>query len=205
VRTRRTTDTEEKAASMASYGTSDFKKGLKVQLEGEPYLMIDLEFMKPGKGQAVYRVRLKGLISGRVLDKSYRSGDSLESADVQERSMQYLYKDADHFHFMDGESFEQYQLTADQVGDAAKWLIDEMQVDVVFWDGNPITVTAPNHVDLEVTYTEPGAKGNSTGNVQKPATVQTDAEVMVPTFINLGDIIRIDTRTGLYVERVTKS
>lgn len=189
---------------MASYSTSDFKKGLKVQLEGEPYLMIDMDFMKPGKGQAVYRVKLKGLVSGRVLDKSYRSGDSLESADVEEKGMQFLYKDAEHFHFMDGESFEQYEVAEDKVGDAAKWLVDEMQVDVVFWDGNPITVTAPHHVDLTVTYTEPGAKGNSTGNVQKPATVQTGAEIMVPTFINLNDTVRIDTRTGLYIERVSK-
>lgn len=190
---------------MASYSTSDFKKGLKVQLDGEPYLIIDLDFMKPGKGQAVYRIKVKNLVSGRVLDKSYRSGDSLEAADIEERSMQFLYKDAAHFHFMDGENYEQFELTPDQVGDAAKWLVDEMPVEVVFWDANPITCTPPFHVDLKVTYTEPGAKGNSTGNVQKPATVKTGAELMVPTFINLDDIVRIDTRTGEYVERVSKS
>lgn len=190
---------------MASYGTSDFKKGLKVQLDGEPYLIIDLDFMKPGKGQAVYRIKVKNLISGRVLDKSYRSGDSIESADVEERTMQFLYKDGNNYHFMDGESFEQFELTPEQVGDAGKWLVDEMQCEVVFYNGSPITCAAPFHVDLQVTYTEPGAKGNSTGNVQKPATVSTGAELMVPVFINLDDIVRIDTRTGEYVERVSKS
>lgn len=189
---------------MASYGTSDFKKGLKVLLDNEPYLIIDLEFMKPGKGQAVYRIRVKNLINGRVLDKSYRSGDSIEGADIEERTMQFLYKDATHFHFMDGESFEQVELTSEQVGDSSKWLVDEMNCDVVMWNGSPITCQPPNHVDLEVTYTEPGAKGNSTGNVQKPATVSTGAELMVPVFINQGDTVRIDTRTGEYVERVSK-
>ncbi|MFK7739963.1 MAG: elongation factor P [Planctomycetota bacterium] len=189
---------------MASYNTSDFKKGLKVQIENEPYLMVDLDFMKPGKGQAVYRVRLKSLTSGRVVDKSYRSGDSLEAADVEERKMQFLYKDPTGFHFMDNETYEQFQLTPDQVGDAANYLIDEMEVDVVSWNGSPITVTPPHHVELTVTYTEPGAKGNSTGNVQKPATTQTGAEIMVPTFINLNDVVRVDTRTGDYIERVSK-
>ena len=189
---------------MASYGTSDFKKGLKVLLDNEPYLIIDLDFMKPGKGQAVYRIKVKNLINGRVLDKSYRSGDSVEGADIEERSMQFLYKDATHFHFMDGESYEQIELTGDQVGDSAQWLVDEMMCEVVCWNGSPITCEPPNHVDLKVTYTEPGAKGNSTGNVQKPATVETGAELMVPIVINNDDVVRVDTRTGEYVERVSK-
>lgn len=190
---------------MPSYNTSEFRKGLKVQLEGEPFLMVEMDFMKPGKGQAVYRCKLKSLITGRVIDKSYRSGDSIEAADVTEQKAQYLYKDGAHFHFMDPESFEQYELTAEQVSDAAKWLIEEMVCDVVFWNGSAISVTPPNFVDLKVTYTEPGARGNSTGNVQKPATLETDAEINVPIFINLNDVVRIDTRTGQYVERVTKS
>ncbi len=190
---------------MATYNTSDFRKGLKVQLDGEPYLMIEMEFMKPGKGQAVYRAKLKNLISGRILDRSYRSGETLEATDIEERSVQYLYQDGTYFHFMDPESFEQYELTHEQIGDIAKWLVEEMAVEVVFWNGSEISVTPPFHVELKVTYTEPGAKGNSTGNVQKPATVQTGAEISVPTFINVDDIIRIDTRTGDYIERVTKS
>lgn len=190
---------------MASYSTSDFRKGLKVQIEGEPYLMVEMEFMKPGKGQAVYRAKLKGLVSGRMLDRSYRSGETLESADIDERSVQYLYQDGTYYHFMDPKSFEQYELTSEQMGDAAKWLTEEMEVEVVFWDGNAIAVTPPPHVELKITYTEPGAKGNSTGNVQKPATVSTGVEIAVPTFINVDDVVRIDTRTGEYIERVSKS
>ena len=183
-------------ASMATYTTSDFRKGLKVQLDGEPYLMIDMEFMKPGKGQAVYRAKLRNLISGRILDRSYRSGESLEAADIEEGTVQYLYQDGTHFHFMDPDSFEQYALTHDQLSDVSKWLVEEMECEVVFWNGSAITITPPLHVELKVTYTEPGARGNSTGNVLKPATVQTGAEINVPNFINLDDIVRIDTRTG---------
>lgn len=190
---------------MASYNTSDFRKGLKVQLENEPYLIIDMEFMKPGKGQAVYKCKFRNLLTGRVLDKNYRSGDSVEAADVSEASVQYLYKDGTHWHFMDPESYEQYELTKDQIGDVAQFLIDEAKCDVVFWNGSAISVTPPAHVDLTVTYTEPGARGNSTGNVLKPATLHTGAEINVPIFINVDDVVRIDTRTGEYVERVSKS
>lgn len=190
---------------MPTYNPGQFKKGLKVQLDGEPYLMIDMEFMKPGKGQAVYRVKLKNLLSGRIIDRSYRSNESLEATDVEEFSVNYLYKDANGFHFMHPETFEQYELTAEQVGDVANWLVDEMTVDIMFWNGSAIAVTPPAHVELEVTYTEPGAKGNSTGNVQKPATVDTGVELNVPIFINVGDRIRVDTRTGEYIERVSKS
>lgn len=190
---------------MATYTTSDLKKGLRVQLDGEPYVMIEMEFTKPGKGQAVYKCKCKNLLTGRVLDRSYRSGDSVEAADVTEGSMQFLYQDGTHFHFMDPESFDQFELTKDQVGDAAPWLVEEMVCDVVFWDGSAITVTPPAHVELKVTYTEPGAKGNSTGNVQKPATLENGVEVMAPIFINLNDVVRIDTRTGEYIERVSKA
>lgn len=190
---------------MVTYTTSDFRKGLKVQIENEPYLMIEMEFMKPGKGQAVYRAKLRNLISGRILDRSYRSGESLEAADVQEGAAQYLYQDGTSFHFMDPESFEQYEIPKEQIGETAKWLVEEMECEVVFWNGSAISITPPCHVELKVTYTEPGARGNSTGNVLKPATVQTGAEIAVPTFINLDDVVRIDTRTGEYIERVSKS
>lgn len=190
---------------MATLTTSDFKKGLKVQLEGEPYVMIEMEFMKPGKGQAVYRAKLKNLLTGRILDRSYRSGETLESADVEERTVQYLYHDGTYHHFMDPGSYEQYEIPAVQIEDAARWLVEEMKVDVVFWDGRGITVTPPPHVELAITYTEPGAKGNSSGNVQKPATLSNGVELNVPTFINVDDVVRIDTRTGTYIERVTKS
>ncbi len=190
---------------MATYNTSSFKKGLKVELEGEPYQMIEMEFTKPGKGSGVYKAKLRNLLNGRIIDRSYRSGESLQGADIDERNGQFLYKDGTHFHFMDPDSYEQYQIGIEQLGDVAQWLIDEMTVEVVFWNGSAITVTPPAHVEMKVTYTEPGAKGNSTGNVQKPATIESGAELMVPTFINVEDIVRIDTRTGEYIERVTKS
>ncbi len=189
---------------MVSYNAGEFRKGLKVQLDGEPYLMIDMDFMKPGKGQAVYRVKLKNLISGRILDRSYRSNETLESTDIDEISVNYLYQDGNGFHFMEPETFEQYELTKDQVGDTGKWLVEEMPCDIMFWNGSAIAITCPPHVEMKVTYTEPGAKGNSTGNVQKPATVETGVEINVPTFINVDDIVRIDTRDGTYIERVTK-
>jgi elongation factor P len=188
-----------------NYSTSDFKKGLKVELDGEPYLMIEMEFMKPGKGQAVYRAKLKNLITGRVIDRNYRSGESLAAAQVEETSLQYLYHDASHWHFMDPQSFEQHALTKDQLDEAWKWLIDETKVDVMFWNHRPISVNPPNHVELKVTYTEPGARGNTATNVQKAATLETGAEITVPFFINIGDVVKVDTRTGAYVERVTKS
>lgn len=188
-----------------TYGTSDFKKGLKVELDGEPYLMIEMEFMKPGKGQAVYRAKLKNLITGRVIDRNYRSGESLSAAQVEETSLQYLYHDATHWHFMDPQSYEQHALTKDQLDEAWKWLIDESKVDVMFWNHRPISVSPPNHVELKVTYTEPGARGNTATNVQKACTLETGAEITVPFFINIGDVVKVDTRTGAYVERVTKS
>ena len=195
----------DSSVKMASYSTSDFRKGLKVQIDGEPYLMVEMEFMKPGKGSAVYKAKLRNLLTGRILDRNYRSGDSLEAADITEYEAQYLYQDGTNYHFMNPETFDQFELSKEQLGDAAQWMVEEMTVSILSWDGRPISVTPPAHVDLRVTYTEPGAKGNSTGNVQKPATVHTGAEIMVPTFINQDDIVRIDTRTGEYVERVTKS
>lgn len=190
---------------MANYNTSQFKKGLRVEVDGEPYLMIEMDFMKPGKGQAVYRCKLKNLLTGRVIDRNYRSGDSMEAAEVHESQLQYLYNDSTHWHFMDTESFEQYAIPKDSLGDTWKWLIDNTMVDVVFWNERLITVTPPNHMVLKVTYCEPGARGNTATNVQKPATLESGAEVTVPFFINQDDLVKVDTRTGEYIERVQKS
>ena len=184
-----------------SYTTSDFRKGLKVLIEGEPHLMIESEFMKPGKGQAVYRTKLRNLLRGNVLDKTYRSGDRVEGADVTESSLQYLYNDSTHWHFMDDDSYEQYAIEKEKLGDAYRFLKENEKVDVVFWNEQPISVVPPNHVELKVTYCEPGAKGNTATNVTKPATVETDAEIQVPIFVNIGDVIRVDTRTGEYIGR----
>ncbi len=184
-----------------TYNTSDFRKGLKVLIDGEPYLIVENEFRKPGKGQAVYTLRMKNLLRGNVLEKAYRSGDKVEAADVSESNLQYLYNDSKNWVFMDPESFEQYEVAKENLNDADKWLKEEAKVQVVFWNGQPITVTPPNHVVLEITYCEPGAKGNTATNVLKPATLETGAVVEVPLFINMGDKVRVDTRTGEYIER----
>ncbi len=187
---------------MASYNTSQFKKGLKVLLDNEPYVMVDTEFRKPGKGQAVYTIKLKNLLRGNLLERNYRSGDKIEAADVSETKLQYLYNDSKNWVFMDPDSYDQYEVQKDNLGGDERWLKENENVDVVFWNGQPISVRPPNQVVLGVTYCEPGAKGNTATNVQKPATLETGAEIGVPIFINIGDHVRVDTRTGEYVERV---
>ena len=187
-----------------TYSTSDFRKGLKVLLDGEPYLVVENEFRKPGKGQAVYTLKLKNLLRGNVVERVYRSGDKIDGADVAESELQYLYNDAKNWVFMHPESYEQYEIAKENLDGTERWLKEEARVNVVFWNGQPITVTAPNHVVLEVTYCEPGAKGNTATNVLKPATLETGAEIGVPIFINIGDNVKVDTRTGDYIERSNK-
>lgn len=187
---------------MGTYKTSDFRKGLKVQIEGEPYLMTEMNFVKPGKGNALYKCRLKNLIRGTVLQKTYKGGDTLESADVEEIDVQYLYRQLDTFVFMNTSNYEQYELTADQVDDNWKYLKDGMDCKMVLFNGLPITLTPPNHVVLKVEMCDPGAKGDTATNVTKPVKVETGAEFVAPAFINQGDTIKIDTRTGEYIERV---
>lgn len=187
---------------MASYNTSDFRKGLKVQLNGDPYLMIECNFVKPGKGQAMYKCKLKNLVKQTVLDRTYRSGDSIEIADVTEIESQYLYRQGDNYVFMDTSTYEQHELNSEQVGDAWKYLKDGEMCSMVLFNNNPITVTPPNHVTLKVEYCEPGAKGNTATNVTKPVKVETGTEIQCPAFVEMGEIIKVDTRTGEYVERV---
>jgi len=187
---------------VASYKTSDFRKGLRVQIDGEPYQMIEMNFRKPGKGNALYECRLRNLVRGTILSRTYRGGESLEAADVEDIAAQYLYRQADLFVFMDSTNYEQYELTAEQVGDAWQYLKDGMDCSMVLFNNNPITMTPPNHVELEVTYCEPGAKGDTATNVTKPVKVETEAEILCPVFINIGNVIKVDTRTGEYVERV---
>ncbi len=187
---------------MGTYKTSDFRKGLKVQIDGEPYLMIEMNFVKPGKGNALYKCRLRNLLRNTVLDRTYKGGDTLESADVEETEVQYLYRQADKFVFMDTSTYEQYELSADQVGDSWKYLKESLNCSMVLFNGNPITMTPPNHVEMKVEWCEPGAKGDTATNVTKPVRVETGADFPAPIFINIGDVIKIDTRTGEYVERV---
>ena len=188
---------------MATYKTNDFRKGLKVQLDGEPYLMIEMNFVKPGKGNAFYKCKLRNLVRGTVMDRTYKGGDSLESADVEEIDVQFLYRQADTFVFMDDSSYEQYELPTETISDTWKFLKEGMGCSMMLYNGNPLTMTPPNHVQLLVTQCEPGAKGDTATNVTKPALVETGAEITIPGFIKAGNLIKVDTRTGAYVERVS--
>lgn len=187
---------------MATYDTSEFRTGLKVFLEGDPCEIIESEFVKPGKGQAFTRIKLKNLVSGRVLARTYKSGESIEAADVVEVDMQYLYKDADSWYFMKNDgSYEQLAVSDAVVGDQDVWLKEQDVCEVTIWDNNPIAVTPPKFVELEVKETDPGLKGDTAQGGSKPATMTTGAVVKVPLFINIGETLRIDTRTGEYKGR----
>lgn len=187
---------------MPQINTSDFRKGVKIILEGDPYEMMEVNFVKPGKGQALYKTRLRNLLKGTILDRTYKSGDSLEAADVRRGEGQFLYKDASGYIFMDNESFEQQHVPEEILGDQAKFLMESMVCDLVYWNDQMIGVTIPSHVAYKVTYTEPAARGNTATNITKPATLESGAEVQVPAFIGVGDVIKVDTRNGTYIERV---
>jgi len=187
---------------VATYNTSEFRKGLKVQMDGDPYLMIECNFVKPGKGQALYKCKLRNLIRNTVIDRTYKSGDSLEAADIEEIEAQYLYRQVDTFVFMDTTNYEQYELSAEQVDDAWKFLKEGTICSMLLFNNNPIGITPPNHVVLKVEYCEPGAKGNTATNVTKPCKVETGAEIECPSFVEMGELIKVDTRTGEYIERV---
>jgi elongation factor P len=184
------------------YNASDLRKGLKIEIDGEPYVVTVFEFSRPGKGQALYRCKLKNMITGVIIDPTYRSGDSFKPADLSERRMQYLYNQDDEFWFMDVENFEQFPLKEDQVGDARYYLIDNLEVDILFFGDRPIGITLPNFVDLTVTKADPWAKGDSVTGDTKPITLETGYELRVPPFIEEGGKITVDTRTGEYVTRV---
>jgi elongation factor P len=180
--------------------TAEFRKGLKIELDGQPYNIVEFQHVKPGKGGAFVRTKLKHLRLGRVVDRTFRAGEKVGLVDYEQRSMQYLYKD-DNFHFMNLETYEQIALDADVVGEAASWLKETMEVDVFIINGVPAGVDVPNFVELEVVKTDPGLRGDTASGGSKPATLETGAVVQVPLFINQGEILRIDTRTGAYIER----
>ncbi|MBN1829260.1 MAG: elongation factor P [Deltaproteobacteria bacterium] len=184
------------------YSASDLRKNLKIQIDGEPYVITDFQFVKPGKGQALYRCRLKNMITGSQFDRSFRSVDSFEAADLQEKKMQYLYKSEGKYTFMDSDTYEQVELTEDQVGDAVNFLVDNIDVEILFYGDRPLGVTAPNFVDLVVTQADPWVKGDTAAGNSKPVTVETGYSLQVPPFVEQGERIRIDTRTGQYVTRV---
>jgi elongation factor P len=184
-----------------TYSTNEFRKGLKIQIDGIPFQMIEMNFRKPGKGNALYECKLKNLIRGTVTDKTYRAGQTVEAADVSEFTAQFLYKQGEGYIFMKSDDYEQYELTGEQIGDEAKFLKEGMECQLVVFDNNPIGATLPNHVVLQVEYCEPAVKGNTATNVSKPVKLETGAEILAPAFINIGDWLRVDTRTQAYIER----
>jgi len=187
---------------MATYNTNEFRSGLKVMLDGDPAAIVENEFVKPGKGQAFNRVKLKNLKTGRTIERTFKSGDSIEAADVMDVEMQYLYNDGEQWHFMNPESFEQLAADASAVGDANLWLKEQDICILTLWNGAPISVTPPNHVELKVAETDPGIRGDTATGGTKPAKLETGAVVKVPLFIEEGEILKVDTRTGEYLSRV---
>lgn len=187
---------------MANYSTNEFRSGLKVMLDGEPCSILDNEYVKPGKGQAFNRVKLRNLNTGRVWERTFKSGESLEGADVMDVEMEYLYTDGEFYHFMDPNSFEQVQADTKAVGESINWLKEQDVCTVTLYNGAPLSVTPPNFVELEITETDPGLKGDTAQGGTKPAFLSTGAVVKVPLFINQGEVIRVDTRSGEYVSRV---
>ena len=184
------------------YTASDLRKGLKIQMDGEPYIITEFDFSKPGKGQALYRTKMRNMITGIQFTQTYRSNDKFEEAHLDERTMQFLYSQGDEYFFMDTTSFEQIALSAEQLGDNLHFLIDNMEVQVLFFGDRPIDITIPTFVNLEVTVADPWAKGDTSGSDSKPVTVQTGFQLQVPPFVEQGDKIQIDTRTGTYITRV---
>ena len=184
------------------YTASDLRKGLKIQIDKEPYVITDFQFVKPGKGQSLYRCKMKNMINGSTLDRTYRSGDVFESANLQERKMQYLYSQDNDYYFMDIQNYEQSVLNEGQVGDAKNYLIDNLEVSILFFETTPIGITPPNFVDLLVTRADPWVKGDSAAGDSKPVTLETGYTLRVPPFVEEGSKVTIDTRTGAYVTRV---
>ena len=184
------------------YSTPDFRKGLKIEINGEPFSIVEFQHVKPGKGGAFVRTTLKSLITGNVIDKTFRSGEKVDKPDLEEKEMQYLYESDGEFHFMDNSTYEQLFLTTDQLGDARNYLQENVTVTVLFHNGKPVGVDAPIFVELKVASTEPGFKGDTAAGGTKPAVLETGMTVQVPLFINEGDVLKIDTRVGKYVERV---
>jgi len=186
---------------MASYSTNEFKGGLKIMIDGDPCAIIENEFVKPGKGQAFVRAKIRNLKTGRVVERTYKSGESVEAADVMDVDLQYLYTDGEFWHFMDAKTYEQLAASAEAVGEAVKWLKEQDTCEVTLWNGTPLAVAPPNFVMLTVTDTDPGVRGDTSGGGGKPATLETGAVVRVPLFIDIGETLKIDTRTGEYVGR----
>jgi elongation factor P len=184
------------------YSASDLRKGLRIKIENDPYIVTEFNFVKPGKGQALYRCKLKNMMNGNQFERTFRSVDNFEAADLQEKKMQYLYKEEGKYCFMDNQSYEQVFLNEEQVGESKHFLLDNIEVEILFFEDRPLGISLPNFIDVTVTKADPWAKGDSVSGNTKPVTVQTGYEVHVPPFVEEGDRIRIDTRSGEYLTRV---
>jgi len=202
VRRERARPTSTATSDMANYSTNEFRSGLKIIIDNDPCTIVENEFVKPGKGQAFNRVKIRNLKTGRVVDKTFKSGESVEAADVMEVDMQYLYTDGEFWHFMVPDNYDQYAADRNAVGDAEKWLKEEDICNVILWNGRPLQVEPPNFVELEIVETDPGVRGDTAQGGVKPARLSTGAVVRVPLFIEQHETIRVDTRTGEYVSRV---
>jgi len=186
---------------MATYSTNEFKSGLKILIDGEPYSIVDNEMVKPGKGQAFNRVKIRNLKNGRVVERTWKSGDTVDAADVVDVDMQYLYTDGEFWTFMLTDTFEQHIAGKAAMGDAAQWIKDGTSCIVTLWNGTPLTVAPPAHVELKIVETDPGVRGDTVTGGQKPAKLESGATVRVPLFLNEGELIRVDTRSGEYISR----
>lgn len=187
---------------MAQVATNEFRAGLKVEVDGEPYTIVNNEFVKPGKGQPFNRVKLKHLLSGRVIERTFKSGEKLDLADVSEAKMRMLYKESDGVVFMDDQTFDQITIPLKVIGSTEQWLMEEILYDIIFYKGSPVDVMPPTFMEMNITETAPGLRGDTSGRVLKPATTENGAKIQVPIFVNEGDKVKIDTRTGEYVSRV---
>lgn len=183
------------------YTTSDFRNGLKVEINGEPWTIVEFQHVKPGKGSAFVRTRLKNLKTGAVLDKTFKSGEKLDKPDIEEKVLQYLYRDTDSFYFMDANTYDQVRVTAEQVGEASKFLVENDTVTALFFKNEAIAVDLPTFVVMKIEHCEPGVRGDTATGATKPAELATGAVIQVPLFVNEGEMIKIDTRTGRYIER----
>ena len=187
---------------MASYSTNEFRSGLKIILDGDPYNIVENEFVKPGKGQAFNRVRVKNLVTGRVIEKTFKSNETVKAADVFETDAQYLYNDGEDWHFMNTETYEQYACPKASVQDAVKWIKEEDMCQLTLFNGEPLSVQPPNFTELRIIQTDPGLRGDTSGSGGKPATLESGAVVRVPLFVQENEVVKVDTRSGEYVSRV---
>ena len=187
---------------MANYNTNTIRNGMKLMIDGDPYIVISNEMVKPGKGQAFNRIKMRNLKSGRVIEKTFKSSESIEGADVMDIDVQNLYFDGDKYHFMNPESFEQYEIGEQAVADSKVWLIENDVCQLTLWNGVPLAIMPPNFVTMRIAETDPGVKGDTAGTGGKPATLESGAVVRIPLFVQTGELIKVDTRTNEYVSRV---